>query len=192
MKKLLVSVQNRSGHDVVCRCDFCMWTRNDTLYRSRQRYVQAICLHLAWSESIRSGGGPKRRPSTNEILNAAAHPVELSHTSWTVIIIFAFFNFTSGPAANTRNKLHVYAFGYVRPIATAYKAKKNPEVFSLKWRENYFYTVSQKTSHLWLAIIFTFTVRLRQYLAQVLPRKKAIKMYFIFSPYLTSASALHG
>jgi len=33
------------------------------------------------------------------------------------------------------------------------------------------YTVSQKTSHLWLAIIFTYTVRLRQFLVQMLLRK---------------------
>jgi len=33
------------------------------------------------------------------------------------------------------------------------------------------YTVSQKTSHLWLAIIFTYTVRLQQFLAKMLPRK---------------------
>jgi len=33
------------------------------------------------------------------------------------------------------------------------------------------YTVSQKTSHLWLANIFTYTARLRQFLAKMLPRK---------------------
>jgi len=48
----------------------------------------------------------------------------------------------------------------------------------------------KETSHLWLAIIFTYTVRLRQFLAQVLPRKSAIKIYFIFSPHLPTASAL--
>jgi len=41
-----------------------------------------------------------------------------------------------------------------------------------------------------LAIFFTYTVRLRQYLAQMLPRKQTIKMYFIFPLQLTSASAL--
>jgi len=35
-----------------------------------------------------------------------------------------------------------------------------------------------------LAIIFTYTVSLRQFLAQMLPRKNAIKMYFIFPPHL--------
>jgi len=54
------------------------------------------------------------------------------------------------------------------------------------------YTVSQKTSHLWFAIIFTYTVRLRQFLSQMLPRKFAIKIYFMFPPHLTSASALPG
>jgi len=32
-------------------------------------------------------------------------------------------------------------------------------------------TVSQKKSHLWLAMIFTYTVRLQQFLARMLPRK---------------------
>jgi len=55
------------------------------------------------------------------------------------------------------------------------------------------YTVSLKNvPPLQLAIIFTCTVRLQQFLAQMLPRKYAIKMYFIFQPYLTSASALPG
>jgi len=54
------------------------------------------------------------------------------------------------------------------------------------------YTVSQKTSHLWLAIIFMYMVRLQQFLAQILRRKYAIKMYFIFPPHLTNASALPG
>jgi len=43
-----------------------------------------------------------------------------------------------------------------------------------------------------LAVIFTYRVRLRQFLAQMLPRKPAIKMCFIFPPHLTSASALPG
>jgi len=43
-----------------------------------------------------------------------------------------------------------------------------------------------------LAIIFTYTVRLRQFLAEMLPRKRAIKIYFIFPPHLTSASVLPG
>ena len=43
-----------------------------------------------------------------------------------------------------------------------------------------------------IAVIFTYTVRLRQFLAQMLPRKQAIKMYFTFPPHLASASALPG
>jgi len=43
-----------------------------------------------------------------------------------------------------------------------------------------------------LALIFTYTVRMRQFLAQMLPRKWAIKVYFIFPAHLTSASALPG
>jgi len=55
------------------------------------------------------------------------------------------------------------------------------------------YTVSQKiVPLLQLAIIFTYTVRLRQFLAHILPRKYAIKTYFIFPPHLTSASTLPG
>jgi len=38
--------------------------------------------------------------------------------------------------------------------------------------------------------MFTYTVRLQQFLARVLPRKYAIKTYFIFPPHLTNASAL--
>ena len=55
------------------------------------------------------------------------------------------------------------------------------------------YTASQKNvPPLQLAIIFTYAVRLQQFLAQMLPRKYAIKIYFIFPPHLTSASALPG
>ena len=55
------------------------------------------------------------------------------------------------------------------------------------------YTVSQKNvPPLQLAVILTYTVQLQQFLAQILPRKQAIKMYFIFPPHLTSASALSG
>ena len=56
------------------------------------------------------------------------------------------------------------------------------------------YTMSQKKNvpPLQLAIIFIYIVRLRQFLAQMLPRKYAIKMYFIFPPHLTSAFALPG
>jgi len=52
--------------------------------------------------------------------------------------------------------------------------------------------VSKNVPTLQLAIIVTYTVRLRQFLAQMLPRKYTIKMYFIFPPRLTSASALPG
>jgi len=52
--------------------------------------------------------------------------------------------------------------------------------------------VSKNVPLLQVAIIFTYTVRLQQFLAQMLPRKQAIKMYFIFLPHLTSASALPG
>jgi len=56
----------------------------------------------------------------------------------------------------------------------------------------YIHCVSKNVPPLQLAIIFTYTVRLQQFLAQMLPRKQAIKMYFIFPPHLTSASALPG
>ena len=52
--------------------------------------------------------------------------------------------------------------------------------------------VSKNVPPLQLAIIFTCTVRLRQFLAQMLRKKYAIKVYFIFPPHLTSASALPG
>jgi len=53
--------------------------------------------------------------------------------------------------------------------------------------------VSQKNvPPLQLAVIFTYTVSLRQFLAQMLRRKQAIEMYFIFPPHLISASALPG
>ena len=73
------------------------------------------------------------------------------------------------------------------------------------WRQEFMYSViivsdnslklhcvSKNVPPLQLAIIFTYTVRLRQFLAQMLPRKQAIKIYFIFPPHLTSASALPG
>jgi len=53
----------------------------------------------------------------------------------------------------------------------------------------------KKTSHLWLAIlaiVFTYTARLQYFLAQMLPRKYEIKLYFICQPRITSASALPG
>jgi len=42
------------------------------------------------------------------------------------------------------------------------------------------YTVSQKTSHLWLAIIFTYTAQLRQFLAQKVGNQNVL--YFPTSP----------
>jgi len=39
-------------------------------------------------------------------------------------------------------------------------------------RHEWYYTVSQKRMfHLWLAIVFTYTARLQQFLAKMLPRK---------------------
>jgi len=52
--------------------------------------------------------------------------------------------------------------------------------------------VSKNVPPLQLAVIFTHTVPLRQFLAHMLARKQAIKMYFIFPPHLASASALPG
>jgi len=52
--------------------------------------------------------------------------------------------------------------------------------------------ISRNVRPLQLAIILTYTVRLRQCLAQMLPKKLAIKIYFIFPPHLTSTSALPG
>jgi len=53
--------------------------------------------------------------------------------------------------------------------------------------------VSKNVPPLQLAIIFTYTVSLRQFLAQMLPRKHTIKVYFIFPrhiPHLTCAFAI--
>ena len=55
-----------------------------------------------------------------------------------------------------------------------------------------FDSVSQKRPTFTICYNFTYTVRLRQFLAQMLPRKQAIKMYFIFPPHLACASALPG
>ena len=57
---------------------------------------------------------------------------------------------------------------------------------------SYLHCVSKYVSPLQLAVIFIYTVRMRQFLAQMLLRKQAIKIYFIFPPHLTSASALPG
>ena len=49
---------------------------------------------------------------------------------------------------------------------------------------------ASKTSHLWLAIILTYTIRLRKFLAEVLLRKWEIRRCFAFPPHLSSASTL--
>jgi len=49
--------------------------------------------------------------------------------------------------------------------------------------------VSQKTSHVWLAITLTYTIWLRQFLAEVLLRKQEIRRWFVFPPQLSSTSA---
>jgi len=51
--------------------------------------------------------------------------------------------------------------------------------------------VSQKTSYLWLAIILTYTIRLRYFLAEVvLLSKQEIRRCFLFLPHLSICSAL--
>jgi len=52
------------------------------------------------------------------------------------------------------------------------------------------YTVSQKTSPMFLAITCESIVGFSQYLAEILLRKEAIKRCYIFPPHLTNASAL--
>jgi len=52
------------------------------------------------------------------------------------------------------------------------------------------YTVSQKTFHLRLAIILTYTIRLWQFLTWVLMRKWEIRTCFVYPPHLSSAFAL--
>ena len=59
-----------------------------------------------------------------------------------------------------------------------------------KPRGVYIYTVSQKTSHLWLGIIFTYTVRLQQFLEKNVPEKVGNQNILYFPPHLTNASAL--
>ena len=56
------------------------------------------------------------------------------------------------------------------------------------------YTVSQKkTSHLYNLLLFLHTqFDCDNFWHKMLPRRQAIKMYFIFPPHLTSASALPG
>jgi len=52
--------------------------------------------------------------------------------------------------------------------------------------------VSQKRPTFTTCYNFYIHSSIRQFLAQILPRKSAINMYFIFSPHLTTASALPG
>jgi len=47
------------------------------------------------------------------------------------------------------------------------------------------YTVSQKHVQLWIALILTYTIRLRSFLAEVL-----LRWCFVFPPHLSSALAL--
>jgi len=54
------------------------------------------------------------------------------------------------------------------------------------------YTVSQKTSHLWLAITFTDVNRLLIILAQILPIKQGIKRHFTIPAQISCASVLSG
>jgi len=52
------------------------------------------------------------------------------------------------------------------------------------------YTVSQKTSHLWLAITLTYVNGFLIFLAQILPIKEGIKRRFTMPAQITCASAL--
>jgi len=54
------------------------------------------------------------------------------------------------------------------------------------------YTVSQKTSHLWLAITLTHMNGFWHFLAEMLLIKQAIKRHFTMPPQVTCASALPG
>jgi len=53
------------------------------------------------------------------------------------------------------------------------------------------YTASQKTFHLWLAIVFTYTVRLQHFCQKCCRESRQSKHTFI-PPFLTNASALRG
>jgi len=54
------------------------------------------------------------------------------------------------------------------------------------------YTVSQKTSHLWLAVTLTYVNGFWYFLAQMLPIKSATKRHFTMPHQLTCAFALPG
>ena len=54
------------------------------------------------------------------------------------------------------------------------------------------YTVSQKTSHLWLAITLTHVNGFWYFFAQMLPIKYAIKRHFTMPHQITCASAIPG
>jgi len=66
------------------------------------------------------------------------------------------------------------------------KAQRSLCDHRLLWRHFTLYTLCLKKRPTFTTcyIIFTYTVRLRQFLAQMLPRKQTIKMYFIFAPHL--------
>jgi len=59
------------------------------------------------------------------------------------------------------------------------------------WPKSFYkYTLSQKTFHLWLAIILTYKIQLWQFLAEVLLRKLEIRWCFVFPSHLSSTSVL--
>ena len=67
-------------------------------------------------------------------------------------------------------------------------ARASVSLKRLCWNKN-LNCISNK-SHLWLAIILTYTIRLQKFLAEVLQRKQEIRRCFVFPPHVSSASAL--
>ena len=67
-------------------------------------------------------------------------------------------------------------------------ARASVSLKRLCWNKN-LHCISKK-SHLWLAIILTYTIRLQKFLAEVLQRKQEIRRCFVFPPHISSASAL--
>jgi len=87
--------------------------------------------------------------------------------------------------------------GHTIAIATMTSLRHRPRqtaTTDVPWRRyalsQCFYTVSEKTSHFWLAIILTHTIRLRECLAEVLPRKYEMRWCIVFPPHVSSGSAL--
>jgi len=66
----------------------------------------------------------------------------------------------------------------------------DPVMSTLMPIASFIYTVSQKTSHLWLAITFTHIYGFWYFLAEMLPIKYAIKRRFTVPPQITCASTL--